>query len=142
MTFWLEKNPNQRTIWQPEMTVSHEYFGAIREGDRLAPFYWPAMLALQHDTRAMDIHSFLTYRLRNGLKRPVMLHAKVLHALFGQDITDPYKFWTSFKKSLLAAHKWYATAQIEIKKDCIILKDSPPLIPHRKMHRIGKAASA
>jgi hypothetical protein len=60
MSFWLEKNPNQRTIWQPEMTVSREYFAAIREGDRLAPFYWPAMLALQHDTRAMDIHSFLT----------------------------------------------------------------------------------
>jgi hypothetical protein len=137
MSFWLEKNPNQRTIWQPEMTVSREYFGAVREGNRMAPFYWPAMLALQHDTRAMDIHCFLTYRLRNGLKRPVMLHAKVLHALFGQDIKDLKKFWQSFKKSLLAAHKWYPKAQIEIKNDCIILKDSPPLIPYRKMPRIG-----
>ena len=137
MSFWLEKNPNQRTIWQPEMTVSREYFGAVREGNRMAPFYWPAMLALQHDTRAMDIHCFLTYRLRNGLKRPVMLHAKVLHALFGQDIKDLKKFWQSFKKSLLAAHKLYPKAQIEIKNDCIILKDSPPLIPYRKMPRIG-----
>jgi Plasmid encoded RepA protein len=136
MSFWLEKNPDQRTIWQPEMTVSREYFGAVREGNRLAPFYWPAMLALQHDTRAMDIHCFLTYRLRNGLKRPVVLHAKVLHALFGQDIAELKKFWQSFKKSLLAAHKWYPAAQIEVKNDCIVLKDSPPLIPHRKMIRI------
>jgi Plasmid encoded RepA protein len=142
MSFWLEKDPNQRTIWQPEMTVSREYFAAVREGDRLAPFYWPAMLALQHDTRAMDIHCFLTYRLRNGLKRPVLLHTKVLHALFGQDITARKKFWSSFKKSLLAAHKWYPQAQIEIKNDCIILKDSPPLIPHRKMTRISRAAGA
>ncbi len=37
---------------------------SIRAGDRLAPFYWPAMIALQHDTRAMDIHCFLTHRLR------------------------------------------------------------------------------
>lgn len=142
MSFWLEKNPNQRTIWQPEMTVSREYFAAIREGDRLAPFYWPAMLALQHDTRAMDIHCFLTYRLRNGLKRPVVLHAKVLHALFGQDITQLKKFWQSFKKSLLAAHKWYPQAQIEVKNDCIILKDSPPLIPYRKMSRISRISGA
>jgi len=138
MSFWLEKNPDQRTIWQPEMTVSREYFGAIREGDRLAPFYWPAMVALQHDTRAMDIHCFLTYRLRNGLKHPVVLHAKVLHALFGQDITELKKFWQSFKKSLIAAHKWYPQAQIEMKNDCLILKDSPPLIPYRKMPRIGR----
>jgi hypothetical protein len=138
MSFWLEKNPNQRTIWQPEMTVSREYFGAVREGNRLAPFYWPAMLALQHDTRAMDIHCFLTYRLRNGLKRPVSLHTTVLHTLFGQDITARKKFWNSFKKSLLAAHKWYPQAQIEIKNDCIILNDSPPLIPYRKMTRIGR----
>jgi hypothetical protein len=142
MSFWLEKNPSQRTIWQPEMTVSREYFGAVREGNRLAPFYWPAMVALQHDTRAMDIHCFLTYRLRNGLKRPVLLHAKVLHALFGQDIKELKKFWQSFKKSLEEAHKWYPEAQIEMKNDHIILKDSPPLIPYRKMTWIGRAAGA
>jgi hypothetical protein len=136
MSFWLEKNPNQRTIWQPEMTVSREYFAAVRDPDRMAPFYWPALVELQHDTRAMDIHCFLTYRLRNGLKRPVPLTAKALHALFGQDIKDLKKFWQVFKKSLLAAHKWYPAAQIEVKNDCIILKDSPPLIPYRKMVRI------
>ncbi len=138
MSFWLEKNPDQRTIWQPEMTVSREYFAAVREGDRLAPFYWPAMIALQHDTRAMDIHCFLTYRLRNGLKRPVVLHAKVLHALFGSDIKELKHFWSRFKKSLLAAHRWYPKAQIEVKNDCIVLKDSPALIPYRKMARINR----
>ena len=119
MSFWIEKNPDQRTIWQPEMTVSREYFEAVREGNRLAPFYWPAMVALQHDTRAMDIHCFLTYRLRNVLKRPVVLHAKVLHALFGQDIQGLKQFWHKFKKSLLAAHKWYPHAQIEMKNNLI-----------------------
>lgn len=136
MSFWLEKNPNQRTIWQPEMTVSEKYFAAIRDGDRLAPFYWPAMRKLQHDTRAMDIHCFLTYRLRNGLKRPVVLHARVLHALFGQDIKELKKFWQSFKKSLTAARQEYPQAVVEVKNDCIILGNSPPLIPYRKMPRL------
>jgi hypothetical protein len=36
----------------------------------------------------------------------------------------------------MAAVKWYPQAQIEVKNDCIILKDSPPLIPYRKIARI------
>lgn len=136
MSFWLEKDPNQRTLWQPEMTISREYFEAIRDGDRLAPFYWPAMIALQNDTRAMDIHAFLVYRLRNGLKRPVSLHVKVLHALFGRDIQEQKKFWQSFKKSLAAARNWYPQAVIEVTNDSIILKNSPALIPYRKIGRI------
>jgi hypothetical protein len=136
LSFWLEKDPHQRTLWQPEMTVSREYFNAVREGDRLAPFYWPAMIALQHDTRAMDIHVFLTYRLRNGLRRPVTLHRKVLHALFGRDVQQLDHFWPRFLKSLKAALQWYPQAMIEIKNDCIVLKDSPSLIPYRKVGRI------
>lgn len=140
MRFWLEKDPRQRTIWQPEMTVSAEYANSVRSGDRLAPFLWPAMIALQNDVRAMDIHQFLVYRLRKGLKRSVTIQAKALHALFGQDVHQLDHFWDRFLKSLRAAHNWYPQAQIEVKKDCIILKDSPPLIPYRKLHRIGSIA--
>jgi hypothetical protein len=142
LSFWIERNPNQKVFWQPEMIVSSEYYNAITEPDRMAPFYWPALVGLQHNPRAMDIHSFLVYRLRNGLKRPVTLHAKVVHAMFGRDIKHLYHFWPEFKKSLAEAHKFYPTAIVEVKNDCVILKDSPPLIPYRKMHRIGRADEA
>ncbi len=137
LSFWIEKNPDQRVFWQPEMTVSGDYYTAITEPDRMAPFYWPALVGLQHNPRAMDIHSFLVYRLRGGLKRPVPLHAKVLHAMFGGSRGQLYHFWPEFKKALLEAHKFYPKAMIEVKNDCIILKDSPPLIPYRKMPRIS-----
>lgn len=135
MRFWIEKDPRQRSIWQPEMTVTPEYFAAVRKGDRLAPFSWHALVALRHDTRAMDLHFWLTYRLRNGLKRPVVLHAKVLHALFGQDVKRLDHFWPRFLKSLEAARAFYPQANIETRNDCIVLKDSPPLIPYRKILR-------
>jgi hypothetical protein len=137
MSFWIEKNPEQGTIWQPEMIVSAEYYEAVLRDDRMAPFYWPALVALQHDTRAMDIHCYLTYRLKNGLKRPLTLHSKVLHPLFGQDIKGLKQFWHKFKKSLAAAQLFYPQAQIEVKNDCIVLRDSPALIPYRKVNRIG-----
>lgn len=134
--FWVEKDPRQRTLWQPEMTVSLPYYEAVRRDDRKAPFYWPALVALQHDTRACDIHQFLVYRLRNGLKRPVPIHQRALHAVFGRDVKQLDHFWPRFLKSLEEARKWYRTAQIEVKNDCIILKNSPPLIPYRKLPRL------
>ena len=139
LSFWIEKNPNQKVFWQPEIAVSGDYYNAVTEPDRMAPFYWPALVGLQHNPRAMDIHSFLVYRLRGGLKRPVPLHAKVLHAMFGGNRGQLKHFWPEFKKSLAEAHKFYPTAIVEVKKDCVILKDSPPLIPYRKMTRLGRA---
>jgi len=135
MSFWIEKNPNQQTFWQPEMTVSPQYFKAVTERD-MAPFSWPALIGLQHNPRAMDIHTFLSYRMHKGLPRPVVLHAKVLHSMFGQGIKQQKHFWAEFKLALTEAHKWYPQCRIELLNDSIRLLDSPPLIPYRKVARI------
>ena len=37
LSFWIEKNPDQKVFWQPEMTVSGDYYNAITEPDRMAP---------------------------------------------------------------------------------------------------------
>lgn len=141
LSFWIEKNPDQRTLWQPEMTVSEDYYSAVHSRE-MAPFSWAAMVALAHNARAMDIHAFLTYRLYKGLARPVPLSRAVLHAMFGQGVKQEWQFWPEFKKALAEAHKEYRTARIEITKDGrgnetgILLKNSPPLIPYRKVARI------
>ena len=141
-SFWIERDPDQRTFWQPEMTVSQRYYSAITERD-MTPFHWPALIELSHNARAMDIHAFLTYRLHSGLKKPVVLSRAVLHAMFGHGISSQAQFWIDFKRALLLAHSQYPTARIEITKDGkgsetgIMLKDSPPLIPYRKVARIG-----
>jgi hypothetical protein len=139
LSFWIEKNQDQRTIWQPTMTLSRDYYASIQESQHIAPVYWPAVIGLQNKARAMDIHRFLTYRLRNGLKRPVVLHQKTLHAMFGGGIKHLYHFWPEFLTALKDAHEWYPTARLEILNDAIKLYDSPPLIPHRKIGRIAHA---
>lgn len=136
LSFWIDKDDEQRTLWQPELDVSQDYYDAVRDGDRMAPFYWPAMIALSDDVRAMDIHCFLVYRLRQGLRHDVPISARQLHALFGQDVQQLDHFWPRFVESLKRALKWYPEAHIAIKNDCIILKNSRPLIPHRKVARI------
>jgi len=137
LSFWIDKDQNQRTLWQPEMTLSNDYYQALVDGDRMAPIYWPAMIGLQSNPRAMDLHSFLVYRLRGRLKNPVLLHSKVLHAMFGKDVRLLKHFWSRFKVALTEAHKWYPNARVEVLNDAIKLHDSPALIPYRKLGRIG-----
>lgn len=135
MSFWIEKNPDQQSFWQPEMTVSPQYYKAVTERD-MAPFHWTALIGLQHNPRAMDLHAFLTYRMHKGLPRPVTLHVEVLHAMFGQGIKQRKHFWAEFKIALAEAHKWYPQCRVEVLNDGIKLHDSPPLIPPRKIGRI------
>ena len=74
---WIERRtPDQGTLWQPEMTVSSQYYKAITASRRSGwrPFSLGcARSASSYNTRAMDIHSFLVYRLRNGVPRPVVI---------------------------------------------------------------------
>ena len=86
------------------------------EGEHIALSHWPANIALQHNPRAMDILNFFTYRLRKPLTRPVLLHASVLHAMFGRDVKN---------------------CVISGRGSALKLYDSPPLIPYRKMLQIG-----
>lgn len=136
MSFWIDKNPDQRTLWNPEMTLSRPYFKALLEGEHMAPIHWPSNIALQHNPRAMDILNFFTYRLRKPLTRPVLLQATVLHSMFGQDVKELRHFWPRFLDALKEALKHYPTARIEILNDALKLHTSPPLIPYRKMPRI------
>jgi hypothetical protein len=136
LSFWMEKDSQQRTLWQPEMLLSTQYYRALSTGGHIAPLHWEAYIALQHNARAMDIFTFLSYRLRSPLKQPVLLHASVLHSMFGRDIKHLRHFWPEFVKALKESLKWYPSARVEILNDGIKLYNSQPLIPYRKMAQI------
>lgn len=135
MSFWIDKDPKQGTLWQPEMMLSPGYYQSL-QGPHMAPLHWPAYIALQSKPRAMDIFAFLQYRLRKSMKTSVVIPVTVLHAMFGQDIKHLYHFWPRFKEALKDALKWYPTARVEILNDAIKLYNSPALIPYRKLGRI------
>lgn len=138
ISFWDERDGTQGSFWQSEMTISPDYYKAIIDGG-MAPVYWPAMIGLQHNPRAMDIHSFLAYRLRGPLKRPVTLAPAEVHSLFGKDIALLKNFWPKFRPALAEAHKWYPTARVELLQNQggLLLRSSPALIPYQKVPRLN-----
>lgn len=144
MKFWLEKNPDQTTFWQPHMILGTDYYNNVIKGGHIAPIHWPSYIALQRSPRAMDIHGFLTYRLRNPLYKPVHIPVTDLHKMFGQDCKRLAHFLPRFKADLIKACKLYDTARVElteepdITKRMLILRNSPPLIQHRTVAYIGR----
>lgn len=129
MSFWVERDERKRAFWTPELELSAEYAEALRT--HMAPTYWPALIGLQHNARAMDVHAFLQSRLVR-VKKPVFLPAPLLHGLFGQGIKQLDHFWPHFLKALTEARRFYQAARLDLQADGVLLHRSPPLLPSNK----------
>jgi hypothetical protein len=126
--FWLERDRRQRTLWQPVMRVSERYAEAIRE--HCVPHDMRALVGLYENTRAMDIYTWLAYRLPRVKERTeVFVRFDDLKLIFGTGIRDEYKFRQSFKLALTEALRWYLAGRVGIEKEGIRLFNSPSPVP-------------
>ena len=126
--FWLERDRRQRTLWQPSMRVSARYAQAIRE--HCVPHDIRALVGLYENTRAMDIYTWLSYRLPKVKERAeVFVRFDDLKPIFGTGIADSYKFRQAFKVALREALRWYRVGRVGIDKDGVRLFHSPSPVP-------------
>ena len=89
--FWLEKDRRQRTLRQPLLHVSERYAQALRE--HCVPHDMRALIGLYENTRAMDIYTWLSYRLPKITKRAeVFVRFDDLKPIFGTGVRDLRKF--------------------------------------------------
>jgi len=124
--FWIDHDPKQSTLWEPEMQLAPEYFEALRE--HRVPLYFPALVKLQSNPRAMDVFCWLVYRMRS-VRFAVKIRYAALHPVFGRTIKLLKHFKIEFRKALIAAHRFYPEARVEPQSDYLILYPSRPLIP-------------
>ena len=126
--FWLERDRRQRTLWQPVMRVSDRYAEAIRA--HCVPHDMRALVGLYENTRAMDIYTWLAYRLpRVKEKTEVVVRFDDLKHVFGTGVKDGYKFRQAFKLALAEAMRWYPVGRVGIEKEGIRLSHSPSPVP-------------
>ena len=126
--FWLERDRRQRTLWQPMMRVSEQYAEAIRE--HCVPHDMRALVGLYENTRAMDIYTWLAYRLpRVKEKTEVVVRFDDLKHVFGTGVKDGYKFRQAFKTALREALRWYSVARVGLEKEGVRLFNSPSPVP-------------
>ena len=129
--FWLEKDERQRSLWQPVMTLNPEYAETIRE--RAVPIDMRALVGLYEKPRAMDVFTWLSYRLptvrsKNGVFVPFFGDSG-LHSVFGKGLASPRLFKSEFIKTLKEVAKWYPDARLSIEDTGIRIYNSPSPIP-------------
>lgn len=126
MSFWLEKDPKQNSLWQPEMVLSPEYFETLQH--HRVPLDFRAMVALQGSPRAMDVYCWLSYRLCQ-ISRTTKIPYEALHPVFGGGIKAKRHFKEEFCNAVIEAHKFYPEAKIELENRWVVLNPSPSPVP-------------
>ena len=76
LSFWLERNPDQRTLWTPTMTLSDEFFATIQH--HRVPIDTHHLARLARSPRRMDLYVWLSYRtprIPTRRREPISLRA-------------------------------------------------------------------
>lgn len=98
--FWSDKNHDQPSLWESTLTLTEDFFKAVVS--RPVPIDLRVYHALSQSPLAMDIYTWLTYRmfvLRKSGKPFAMVPWVGLQAQFGSNFADTPQGRRDFKKS-------------------------------------------
>ena len=131
VSMWQERDPRQDLLWNPQMTLSADFFEAIQE--HRVPVNLTHLRQLARSPRRMDLYCWLSYRTpRIEDRKPLPIKLDQLQAIFARDIKSPRHFKHRLRKDLAAIHEVYSRFRVEIEGDILWLKQSPPPIPMRR----------
>ena len=134
VSFWMEKDTRQRSLWEPELLLSQMYYDSIRE--RPVPMDIRHLIALARSPRRMDLYCWLTYRTAQIPKgRKVHVRLESLQAVFAPDIASPRLFRQRLKQDMKAVAGVYPGFRSRIEGEVLMLESSPPPIKRRDIGR-------
>ena len=130
LSFWLERDPEQRTFWTPTMTLSDEFFDVIQQ--HRVPIDTSHLARFARSPRRMDLYAWLSYRtprIPPGKRQAVSLRA--LWSVFAPDIARLAHFKNRLKSDLKAIDEVYPHFKIDIgdNSDILWLQRSRPPVP-------------
>ena len=126
LLWWDAKDPEQKALWQSSVTLTQPFFDEIT--NRPVPVDMRALKTLKRSPLALDIYSWLTYRM-SYLSRTTRLPWPMLQAQFGSDYANNAQGRRDFKKAFLHhLKKVQAIYQVNLEPhtDALILKPNAP----------------
>ena len=130
--WWNPKQPDQISLFDSYLTLEQDFFDEIT--DRPIPIDLRAIKALKRSPMALDIYTWLTYRL-SYLQAPTAISWEQLQWQLGAAYEFSEKgrknFQQSFKKHLKSVLSVYPQAKVETIRGRLILKPSAPHISKR-----------
>jgi hypothetical protein len=125
MLWWHSKDPEQAGLWKSTVTLSERFYTEVI--DKPVPIDMRAMTALKRSPMALDLYTWLTYRV-SYLKKPVTVPWGALALQFGSSYAQTKHFKESFLKELRKVVTVYGQVQVEATEDGLLVKPSPPHI--------------
>lgn len=126
--WWDPKRPEQAALWQSRISLNQRFFQEIVT--RPVPIDMRILRALAHERSplAIDIYTWLTYRLFN-LRQDLTIPWEALAMQFGGDYTRLRAFKEKFLERLRMVAKLYPDARVEALSQGLKLSPSWTSIP-------------
>lgn len=131
-TLWTPQAEHEAGQWRSKVRLSHGFFTECVENP--VPIDLRAYKALRDSPLAMDVYTWLTYRMSYTQRRTRPMRWESLMGQFGSgfNLADPQQARRDFKKAFLRALKAvlvvYPEAQIEVTDNGLVLLPSRPHI--------------
>ncbi len=123
--WWSPKEPTQAALWESSVDLSPQFFAEITE--RPVPIDLRAIKALKRSPMALDIYSWLTYRM-SYLEKQACIPWKLLELQFGAEYKRTRAFKEKFLEQLRKVQAVYPEARLEGSDRGLLLKPSRPHI--------------
>jgi hypothetical protein len=119
--WWHAKEPEQAGLWRSTVTLSEQFFNEVV--DRPVPIDMRAIKALKRSPMALDIYTWLTYRM-SYLKRPTVIPWAALAMQFGSNYAQVRQFKAAFLTELRKVVTVYGMVQVEPTDMGLLVKPS------------------
>lgn len=119
--WWHSKDPEQAGLWKSTVTLSEHFFNEVI--DRPVPIDMRAIKALKKSPMALDIYTWLTFRV-SYLKRPTVIPWASLALQFGSNYAELRNFKTAFLAELKKVVLVYGQVQVEAIEQGLVVKPS------------------
>ena len=127
--WWDNKHPEQAGLWKSTVTLSENFFNEVI--DRPVPIDMRAIRALKKSPLALDIYSWLTYRM-SYLKSPTVISWAGVAMMLGSSYAELRDFKKAFLNELRKVLLVYPNANVEVLPDGLRIKPSLTHIPMNK----------
>jgi len=124
---WTPQKQDEAGKWRSKVRLSNAFFSECI--DRPIPIDLRAYKALRGSPLAMDVYTWLTYRMSYTERQTRPIPWESLMGQFGSNYTTDRAvrdFRRAFEKALKAVQVIYPRANVQVKDDGLVLKPSPP----------------
>ncbi len=131
--WWSPRDREQRPLWNSVVVLSAEFYDELVA--HAVPIDLRALKALKGSPLALDIYSWLTYRM-SYLRKPCLIPWDALQTQFGADYGRLRDFKRKFLAHLANVLHVYPAARLSEQPPGLLLRQSPTHLPRTSVSRI------